>query len=194
MSNRDPGPRPLGHEAAEPDPTLASFADPQRRRLLASAYPAVDAVFSKFRDRVRAPGIAYGSVIDGELSHAGGAGHRLAGARAEVGPDTVFRIASMTKSITAACVLMLRDEGRIALDDPVARYVPELEGQVPTLDSAAITLRQLRTMSAGLVEDDPWADRQLAMSDAEFGSRLIQGLPFNRSPPTGCATPARPAG
>ncbi|MHB1526138.1 MAG: serine hydrolase domain-containing protein [Candidatus Dormibacteria bacterium] len=166
------------------DPALASFADPQRRHLLASAFPAVDAVFSEFRDRVRAPGVAYGIVIDGELSHAGGVGHRLAGVRAEVGPDTVFRIASMTKSITAACVLMLRDEARLALDDPVARYIPELEGQVPTLDSAPITLRQLLTMSAGLVEDDPWADRQLAMPDVEFGSRLIQGLAFNRPPAT----------
>ena len=45
--------------------------------------------------------------------------------------DTVFRIASMTKSFTAATVLLLRDEGHLRLDDPAADHVPELQGQRP---------------------------------------------------------------
>ena len=82
--------------------------------------------------------------------------------------DTVFRIASMTKSFTAATILLLRDEGRLRLDDPVATYVPELAGWAPpTSDSGPVTIRQLLTMSAGLATDDPWGDRQ-------------QGLPLDR--------------
>ena len=40
--------------------------------------------------------------------------------------DTVYRIASMTKSFTASAILLLRDEGRLRLDDPVADHVPAL--------------------------------------------------------------------
>ena len=41
-------------------------------------------------------------------------------------PDTLFWIASMTKPVTAAAVLMLQDEGKLSADDPVAKYLPEL--------------------------------------------------------------------
>jgi CubicO group peptidase (beta-lactamase class C family) len=44
----------------------------------------------------------------------------------EVGPDSIFRIASITKPITAAAVMLLVDEGLVALGDPVARWLPEL--------------------------------------------------------------------
>lgn len=169
-----------------PDASVApEFNDPQRSSRLARAYPAVDAAFGEFQRWVRAPGVAYGVVVDGQLGHAGGFGVPVLGAQpGRVDPGTVFRIASMTKSVTAACVLMLRDEGRLALDEPVAGYLPELVGELPTTDSAPLTIRQLLTMSSGLVEDDPWADRQLAMSEQEFGGALGRGLPFDRPPAT----------
>src|SRR5262245_45059397 len=45
----------------------------------------------------------------------------------ELAPDSIVRLASITKPITAAAVLLLVDEGLVALDDPVARWLPELE-------------------------------------------------------------------
>ena len=45
----------------------------------------------------------------------------------DVGPDSIFRIASVTKPITAAAVMLLVDDGVVALDDPIARWLPELE-------------------------------------------------------------------
>ena len=48
------------------------------------------------------------------------------GAVGDVGPDSIVRIASMTKPITAAAVMLLVDEGLVALDDPIARWLPEL--------------------------------------------------------------------
>ena len=39
-------------------------------------------------------------------------------------PDTIFRIASMTKPMTSAAVMMLVEEGKLTLDDPVSNYVP----------------------------------------------------------------------
>ncbi len=89
----------------------------------------------------------------------------------------------MTKSITATCLLMLRDEGRLALDEPVAKYVPQLSSlKLPTLDSVPPTVRQVLTMSGGFVEDDPWADRHLSMTEADFGRLLEQGIPFDWAP------------
>ena len=44
----------------------------------------------------------------------------------EIGPDSIVRIASVTKPITAAAVMLLVDEGRVRLDEPIARWLPEL--------------------------------------------------------------------
>jgi CubicO group peptidase (beta-lactamase class C family) len=67
-------------------------------------------------------------------------------------PDTMFAIASMTKPIAATALMILKDEGRVALDDPVAKYLPEFgevkfQGQPP---ERPITLRDVMTHTAGL--------------------------------------------
>jgi CubicO group peptidase (beta-lactamase class C family) len=162
------------------------FFEAGSREKLARAFPTIDTLFAEFRLQRKAPGAAFGIVVDSELAHAGGSGVRQLRPDAPALPDTIFRIASMTKSVTAACVLLLRDEGRLTLDDHVLRYVPELAGLAPpTADSPPLTIRQLLTMSAGFVEDNPWGDRQLAMSDGAFGAMLARGIPFNRPPGIG---------
>ena len=99
--------------------------------------------------------------------------------------DSVFRIASMTKSFTAATVLLLRDEGRLRLDDPVGRWVPDLAGLAgPTADSPPITLEHLLTMSAGFPTDDPWGDRQQGLPFDAFAALLRGGLSFAWPPGT----------
>jgi CubicO group peptidase (beta-lactamase class C family) len=121
------------------------------------------------------PGLAYGVVAGGELVHAGGLGVRCADGSAPAA-DTVFRIASMTKSFTAALVLMLRDEGALALDDPVTAHVAEARGlRMPTADSPPVTIRQLLTMTAGFPTDDPWGDRQQGLDPAVFAGLLAGG-------------------
>ncbi|MFE5776048.1 serine hydrolase domain-containing protein [Brachybacterium sp. NPDC056505] len=99
---------------------------------------------------------------------------------------TISRIASMTKSFTTAAVLRLRDEGRVRLDDPISRHVPEAAHLDPvTPDSPAITVRDLLSMSAGLVTDNPWGDRQEAMTREEFAAMLAGGLGHVHAPGTG---------
>ena len=91
--------------------------------------------------------------------------------------QSVYRIASMTKSFTAAAVLLLRDEGLLALDDPVSRFVPALANRVyESGNSPTISIRHLLTMSAGFATDDPWADRQLASTVAWFDQWLANGI------------------
>ena len=113
---------------------------------------------------------------------------RRAGASAAPGGavpdlDTVFRIASMTKSFTALAILKLRDEGKLSLDDPVRKWIPELAGMPKaTKDSPEITIRHLLTHSEGFPEDNPWGDRQLARSDAFLAAMVKAGIPFSNAP------------
>ena len=82
------------------------------------------------------PGFVYGVVHGSELVHVRGLGTLRVGEDATPDARSVFRIASMTKSFTAASVLSLRDEGLLRLDDPIDRYVPELATlRYPTTDS-----------------------------------------------------------
>ncbi|GAB3032306.1 serine hydrolase domain-containing protein [Parafrigoribacterium mesophilum] len=98
---------------------------------------------------------------------------------------TAYRIASCTKSFTAAAVLSLRDEGQLSLEEPITRFVPEFSAvALPTTDSPVPTIGMLLTMSAGLPTDDPWADRQEAMTDDEFTALLVRGLSFESIPGT----------
>ena len=152
---------------------------------------AVERLVDAFVARGGQPGLAYGVVEDGRLLHAAGRGvcalSRSASAAAgrEPDADTVFRIASMTKSFTAAAILLLRDEGRLALDDEAVRYVPELAGvRLPSADAPAVTLRSLLTMTAGFPTDDPWGDRQQGLPDDAFGELIAGGLALAWTPGT----------
>jgi CubicO group peptidase (beta-lactamase class C family) len=144
----------------------------------------VDALATSYQRRGGQPGLAYGILIDGELVHAAGLGERhLGGPPPDAG--TVFRIASMTKSFTAAAILALRDDGLLKLDDPAEQYVPELRGWPPvTPDSARVSIRHLLTMTAGFPTDDPWGDRQQGLPLEAFASFLSGGVRFNWAPGT----------
>src|SRR3954468_12794514 len=52
-------------------------------------------------------------------------------------PDAIFRVASMTKPITATALMMLIEQGKLAVDDPVAKYIPAFAGQKLKDSSAA---------------------------------------------------------
>jgi len=134
------------------------------------------------RSKQRKCSISWGVVADGRLV--------MTGAHA-VEPDplpteqTVFRIASMTKSFTAASILILRDRGLLRLDDPVAEIAPEFAAVVPpTGDSPCITVRHLLSMAGGMATDDAWADRHLDITDDELDSLAANGLTFAWAPQT----------
>lgn len=161
------------------------FADPERARKLAAAFPEIERLFNSWFERVHAPGAVMGIIIDGELVWVKTAGVSETKDRAPVTTDTVFRIASMTKSFTALSILKLRDEGKLSLDDQVAKYVPALADlPYPTKDSPTLTIRHLLTHSEGFPEDNPWGDRQLAQSDETIRAWMRAGIPFSNAPGT----------
>jgi CubicO group peptidase (beta-lactamase class C family) len=167
--------------------TAGSQADrgpqPPDRTSLVTAFGAVDKLFTDFATENHVPGAAWGIVIGDELLHVRTIGFRELGSKSPVGRDSVFRIASMTKSFTAMSILKLRDEGKLSLDDPAERYVPELKTLAyPTGDSPRITIRHLLSHAAGFPEDNPWGDQQLADSEEQLSQMLRAGIPFSNAP------------
>jgi len=124
------------------------------------------------------PSIAWGLVVDGRLAHRGAFGTLDDGTNPT--ERSVYRIASMTKSFTAATVLSLRDEGVLSLDDPITDHAPELAGiRGPTDDAGPVRIRHLLTMAAGFVTDNPWGDRQLDITDDGLDEVVRSGLVFS---------------
>jgi CubicO group peptidase (beta-lactamase class C family) len=168
-----------------PPSSPQEYSVQDRRAKLGSAFGDIDRQFAEFVKNNHVPGAAWGIVIDGELAHTGAAGVRDIVSNAPADADTVFRIASMTKSFTAMAILKLRDEGKLSLDDPAERYVPELKSlRYPTSDSPRITVRHLLTHGAGFPEDNPWGDQQLSETDESLSKMMLGGIPFSTAPGT----------
>ncbi len=147
-----------------------------------AALPEIERLFDDYQIDARLPGLVYGIIADGRVQHLAARGVRDLESREPVTPDSVFRIASMTKAFIALSILHLRDEGKLRLDDRADLHVPEMRGwALATPDSPPITMRDLLHHTAGLVTDDPWADRQEDMSEEDFSRLLAAGVPFTRA-------------
>jgi D-alanyl-D-alanine carboxypeptidase len=101
-------------------------------------------------------------------------GHADLVAGSALTPRHRFRVASHSKSFTAAGVLKLREQGRVKLDDRVGALVPNLHPKV-----AAATLGQLLSHSAGVVRDGAdggqWSDRRPFLDEAALRADLVDG-------------------
>ncbi|MFN7923973.1 MAG: serine hydrolase domain-containing protein [Bryobacteraceae bacterium] len=160
-----------------PSAVLALFLLPE------APFAEADRIFESFRLDAHIPGMVYGIVVNGRLVHVKATGIQDIESKRPVTADTLFRIASMTKSFTALSVLALRDQGKLALDAPAETYVPELrDWRYPTTDSPRIRVRELLTHTAGFVTDDPWGDRQTPLPENDFTRMLREGVPFTRPP------------
>ena len=96
------------------------------------------------------PGLSIGIVHDQELVWAAGFGRARLEPDRPATPDTLYRIASITKLFTSTAVLQLRDAGRLQLDDPIAKHLPWFSIGQPHADAPVITIRHLLTHTAGL--------------------------------------------
>ncbi len=116
-------------------------------------------VLAGFVSRGDVPGLV-ALVSQGDTLHVEAIGTLALNSRAPVQRDTIFRIASMTKPVTAAAVMLLVDAGKLRLDDPVDHFLPELANRkvLKTLNapldhtvpaSRPITVRDLLTFTWG---------------------------------------------
>lgn len=149
---------------------LMSFAD-------------IDAACAAFAQQERLPGLVAGVVRRGRLAHVTTVGLADVEAARPVAASTAFRIASMTKHMTALAMLALRDQGKLVLDAPLVEYVPQFAAVAPaTRDSAPVSVRHLISHTAGFVTDDPWADRALGMTPPALDALMAEGQLFARPP------------
>ncbi len=174
---------PAGTVSYTSDYKAPFFSDADRQQKIKAALPIVDKVFQDHFENNHFPGIAYGIVVDGELIYSHAFGVANISSNYSASAKTNFRIASMSKSFTALSILKLRDEGKLSLQDPVSKYIPEVAHvKYLTQDSPPLTIEHLLTMSAGFPEDNPWGDRQLDDTDTELLELIQQGISFSNAP------------
>ncbi|MGZ8288395.1 MAG: serine hydrolase domain-containing protein [Telluria sp.] len=140
------------HQASRPAP------------LDAARYASIDQAIAQVIGERRMPGAVF------HLERAGMVYQKAFGAysydpgAARVAPSTVFDAASLTKVVaTAPSVLLLAEEGRIALDTPVVRYLPECAGGARDLMTVRHLLTHASGMPAGLPALPAWQGRQKAL-------------------------------
>ena len=182
----------MGFGAASlPPPVSPPCPHPNPDRVMTSllssnpdALRAVDALLQPF-NRGDAPGLVVGIAHEGRTLYRRGVGLASIEQGVAMSPRTRVRIASTSKHFTALAILLLAEEGKLHVDDPVYRHLPEL----PALHDGAPTLRQLMQHTGGWRSDlasiaqgmavEPLADWTLPVHDAnrelnfEPGTRMI---------------------
>lgn len=162
------------------------FEDKQRIQKLIDFKPAVDSIYHAFANERNIPGLAYGVVYSGQLQYFNGFGTTNIEKQYPVTEKSMFRIASMSKSFVAMAIMKLKEEGNLHVYEKAVKYLPELKHlKYLTNDANPISIENLLTMSSGFPEDNPWADRQLEMSEDEFTELLKGGFSFSNNPSTG---------
>jgi len=162
------GPAPVPTPPADAtDPALAKRIDPVLDRAIA-AQKLVGAVVLVARD--------------GKVVYARAAGLADREAKQAVREDTQFRLASMTKPIVSIAALALVDHGKLSLEDPVTKYLPDFRPKLADGREPTITVRQLITHTSGLTykflepADGPYHKAQVSDGIAEPGLSAAENL------------------
>jgi CubicO group peptidase (beta-lactamase class C family) len=129
---------PMKTSGAEARPIVTA----ETKELVRKMAPQVERFLRDKQSEAGFPALAVGLVAGDELIWSAGFGGRS---------DAVMRFGSVTKVVTSLAILQLRDEGKLELDDPAVKYLPELGGVIyPSSDCAPITIRQLLNHTSGL--------------------------------------------
>lgn len=149
----------------------------------------IDAVRATMQERIDAAklsGVVLMVAQDGEILMNEALGYQNVEDQVPMSTDTIFRIFSMTKPVTGTALMMLYDEGKFELDDPVEQHLPELAGMqvfVSQNDDGSwetvpaehpMTVRELMSHTGGLMYTPPLGNGPIASAYAEAG---IMNLP-----------------
>jgi CubicO group peptidase (beta-lactamase class C family) len=145
----------------------------------------IDSVVTALFGLGAAPGMAVVVVRDTAAIYMKGFGYADLEARRPVTPQTVFYVASTTKSFTGLAAAMLDRQGKISLDAPLSRYLPRLTLQSP-LNADSITIRSLLTHTHGIAHG-PVAHRLAYTGEYEGNAHLARLLAEHAPAPTGRA-------
>jgi CubicO group peptidase (beta-lactamase class C family) len=140
--------------------TLSAFANPPK-------LPGIGAAMQEMIAQNEVAGAVTVVVTKDKCVHLECTGFADAAAKRPMTPDTLFWIASMTKPITGTAILMLQDEGKLNVADPVAKYIPEFgKLKTPSGKPANLTIAQVLTHTSGLGEaTGPAAQQAKTLAD-----------------------------
>ncbi len=110
---------------------------------------ALDAVFDDAVARYKLPGLAVGIVRDGEIVYRRTSGELAVGTGEKIDADTIFKIASNSKAMTAAVLARLADAGKLKWDDPVVKHLPDFRMFDPWV-TQQLQVRDLLIHNSGL--------------------------------------------
>ena len=143
--------------------SLPHAANPEAQGFSTVRLARIDSMLNDLVARQQIPGAVVLIARNGQIVKHAAYGYRDVGTKAALRKDDIFRIASQSKAITSLAVMMLWEEGRFGLDDPISRYIPEFaKPSVLVAFNAAdtsytsepagreITIRQLLTHTSGL--------------------------------------------
>jgi len=122
-------------------------------RRLEAGLALVRAQIEEAVERHRVPGLSAAIIYDQEVVAVWALGSADLAAGKPATPETVYRVASITKLFTATMLLRLRDQGRLSLDDPLEKHLPEVRFRTHDADPRPVSLRQIASHSAGIPRD-----------------------------------------
>ena len=177
-----------------------------RRTLLASAgaalasgapafaqgdgYAPLDAAMHRLVDEKKLAGVVTLVARKGKLRHVDAYGRLDASSPAPVKTDSIFRLASMTKPIIGVAMMMLWEEGRWTLDEPVAKHIPQFAGLKVGPQGAPqtkpMTMRQLMSHTAGFGTLADYANVDLRAGGGDLQAMIdrLAAMPLKAQPGT----------
>lgn len=163
--------------------TSAQYPSTSSSSSTTSTTSALDSTLAQIFALDLAPGLSIAVVRDTQVIYAKGFGWADVEARRPVTPETIFYIASTTKSFTGLAAVLLDEQGRLDLDAPMSRYLPSARLQAP-LNPDSITLRSLLSHTHGIDNDGPIVFRT-AFSGEHTNDQLIALLAAHPAAKTG---------
>ncbi|HEY7911410.1 MAG TPA: serine hydrolase domain-containing protein [Blastocatellia bacterium] len=189
-------------------PSYAQVLSPARAEDAGLSSERLQRLSAALRSYVKEDKLAGGVVLvarRGKVVHFEAFGHRDREAGSPMREDTIFRIASQTKAVVSVAVMMLQEEGKLLISDPVSKYLPEFRETTVAMPKSeggyeivkakrAITIRDLLTHTAGIgygqgVAGDRWKAAGVtgwyfADRDEPVGATIkrMASLPFDAHP------------
>jgi len=166
-------------------------ASPESQGFSSAGIEALKAEFRGLVDQQKLAGVTTLLARHGKVVHFDTYGQADAAAGAPLQPDSIFRIASMTKPIAGVAMMQLWEQGKWQMDDPVAKHIPEFAdlqvkkaGGGTEPQSSPMTMAQLMSHSAGFGVSAVYGDANLSETDLQGMIDKLKTLPLETQPGT----------
>jgi len=146
--------------------------DPELRAILTE----IEADAENSRLKAKIPGMSIVIVYDQDVLLAKGFGYADLEKKIPADPQTVYRIGSVTKAFTALMLMQLRDAGKLQLDDPIEKYLPEFKIKSRFPDARSATFRQVAAHYSGLPREAPLPYENQATDEFPSVEDLLRSL------------------